>query len=85
MRKVFQAELHQVGEQLVEISRLVTEAMQKATTALDTADIELAQEVIAADARIDFLQTDLDERSIDILALQGPVASDLRMIVAHCG
>ena len=81
MRKVFQAELHQVGEQLVEISQLVTEAMQKATTALDTADIELAQEVIAADARIDFLQTDLDERSIDILALQGPVASDLRMIV----
>jgi phosphate transport system protein len=81
VRKVFQAELHQVGEQLVEISRLVTEAMQKATTALDTADIDLAQEVIADDARIDFLQTDLDERSIDILALQGPVASDLRMIV----
>ena len=37
--------------------------------------------MIAADARIDFLQNDLDERAIDILALQGPVASDLRMIV----
>ena len=81
MRKVFQAELHQIGEELTQISQLVTEAMQKATLAFEGADIELAQDVIAADARIDFLQNDLDERAIDILALQGPVASDLRMIV----
>ncbi|NKX50709.1 phosphate signaling complex protein PhoU [Arthrobacter deserti] len=81
MRKVFQAELHQVGEELIEISQLVTEVMVKANEAFTTADTELAQDVIAADARIDFLQRDLDERAIDILALQGPVASDLRMIV----
>ncbi|MHA7240823.1 phosphate signaling complex protein PhoU [Arthrobacter sp. TMS1-12-1] len=81
MRKVFQAELHQIGEELIEISRLVTEAIQKANSAFQGADTELAQEVIAADARIDFLQNSLDERAIDILALQGPVASDLRMIV----
>ncbi|ABY22159.1 PhoU [Renibacterium salmoninarum ATCC 33209] len=81
MRKVFQAELHQVGEELIEISALVTDAIEKANQAFTGADVELAQEVIAADARIDFLQNDLDERAIDILALQGPVASDLRMIV----
>jgi phosphate transport system protein len=81
VRKVFQAELHQIGEELTQISQLVTEAMKKATQAFETADTELAQDVIAADARIDFLQNDLDERAIDILALQGPVASDLRMIV----
>ncbi|WP_354182695.1 phosphate signaling complex protein PhoU [Arthrobacter sp. UYP6] len=81
MRKVFQAELHQIGEELTQISELVTEAMQKATLAFEGADTELAQDVIAADARIDFLQNDLDERAIDVLALQGPVASDLRMIV----
>lgn len=81
MRKVFQAELHQVGEELIEISMLVTEAIEKSVRAFQGADVELAQDVIAADARIDFLQNDLDERAIDILALQGPVASDLRMIV----
>ena len=81
MRKVFQAELDQVGDELVEISMLVTEAIEKAIHAFEAADVELAQDVIAADARIDFLQNDLDERAIDILALQGPVASDLRMIV----
>lgn len=81
MRKVFQEELTQVGEQLVEISKLVSEAMGKAATSFQVADVDLAEDVIAADARIDFLQTSLDERAIDILALQGPVASDLRMIV----
>ena len=81
VRKVFQEELTQVGDQLVEISRLVSEAIGKATTSFQVADVDLAQDVIAADARIDFLQNSLDERAIDILALQGPVASDLRMIV----
>ena len=81
MRKVFQAELHQVGEELIQIATLVQQALASARTAFLDADIQVAEEVISNDARIDFLQNDLDERSIDILALQAPVASDLRMIV----
>lgn len=64
------------------MSVLVSQAIEKASTALHTVDLELAQEVISQDARIDFLQNDLDERAIEILALQSPVASDLRTIVA---
>ena len=81
MRKVFQAELDQIGAGLTEIAGLVTEAMEQSVRAFQQSDVELAQDVITADARIDFLQNDLDERAIEILALQGPVASDLRMIV----
>ncbi|GAB3271591.1 phosphate signaling complex protein PhoU [Sinomonas notoginsengisoli] len=81
MRKVFQEELQKVHEDLVEISRLVAAALERAVESLTNADVELAQEVIAGDARIDFLQTALDEKAIEILALQGPVASDLRIIV----
>ncbi|GAB4100966.1 phosphate signaling complex protein PhoU [Sinomonas halotolerans] len=82
MRKVFQAELQEVREELAEIAQLVAEALDKAVESFESADVELAQEVIAADARIDFKQTALDEKAIEILALQGPVASDLRTIVA---
>ena len=81
MRKVFQADLQQIGEELIQMSQLVASAMERAFESFRNADIELAQEVIAEDAKIDFLQTQLDERAIDVLALQGPVASDLRMIV----
>lgn len=81
MRKVFQADLQQIGEDLIEMSQRVANAMERAWDSLSNVDVDLAQEVIAEDAKIDFLQTQLDERAIDTLALQGPVASDLRMIV----
>ena len=81
MRKVFQAELQHVGEELIHIATLVQEALGRASDAFLQADIQEAEEVITNDARIDFMQNELDERAIDILALQGPVASDLRMIV----
>ncbi|WP_144794440.1 phosphate signaling complex protein PhoU [Kocuria palustris] len=82
MRTVFQAELKQVGDELVAIARLVREALSEARSAFLDADLETAQEVISNDARIDHLQDELDERSIDILARQSPVASDLRMLVS---
>lgn len=81
VRKLFQADLINLGEQLIQITTLVHTAMEKAYTAFDTTDLQLAEEVIAADAKIDRLQVELDEKAIELLALQGPVASDLRMIV----
>ena len=81
MRKVFQADLQQIGDELIDMAAKVSTAMERAWDSLANADLDLAQEVIAADAKIDFLQNQLDERAIDTLALQGPVASDLRMIV----
>ncbi|WP_022871966.1 phosphate signaling complex protein PhoU [Nesterenkonia alba] len=81
MRKLFQEDLHNLGDKLSEMAVLVHEAMEKAYTAFETADVQLAEEVIAADGRIDALQTDLDEKAIELLSLQGPVASDLRLVV----
>lgn len=81
MRKLFQEDLQNLGEQLIDIASLVSRAMNNAYAAFEAADVQLAEEVIAADQRIDILQNDLDERAIDLLALQGPVASDLRTIV----
>ena len=82
MRKIFQADLEALGDQLVEISKLVSIAMERAYEAFEEADLELAERVIADDARIDFLQLALDEKAIELLALQGPVATDLRTVVA---
>lgn len=81
MRKLFQEDLHNLGDQLSDIAMLVTEAMEKAQRSFETADVQLAEEVIAADARIDAKQNGLDEKAIELLSLQGPVASDLRLIV----
>lgn len=82
MRDVFQQELHEVQQRLVEIAELVAEAMRKGTTAFQTSDIALAEQVIEEDARIDELALTLDELSIQILARQQPVARDLRVVVS---
>ncbi|MFM8204864.1 MAG: phosphate signaling complex protein PhoU [Actinomycetales bacterium] len=81
LRSAFQDELDGVTSTLVELSSIVSGAIDKATHALLTADLAEAEEVIAADDRVDNLQHELDARIIDIIARQQPVASDLRALV----
>ncbi|SDK25254.1 phosphate signaling complex protein PhoU [Cryobacterium sp. Sr8] len=82
MREVFQQELAEVQERLVEISRLVAVSIEKATRAFNESDVSLAEEVIADDDKIDALTVELDELAITILARQQPVARDLRIVVS---
>ena len=81
MRDAFHEELDQITDQLVEMTRLAGSAIGRATTALLDADLALAESVIAADEAIDQIQRDLDDRSIELLARQQPVATDLRIVV----
>ena len=81
MRDAFHEDLDRISDQLVEMTRLVSSAMSRATTALLDADITLAEQVIENDARIDALREELDMRAIDLLARQQPVATDLRIVV----
>ena len=81
IRSVFQDELDGVSQSLVDLSEMVSESITKATTAILTVDLKLAEEVIATDDQIDTYQHNLDARIIDIIARQQPVASDLRALV----
>ena len=81
MREQFQEELDGVGATLVQMAGLVRVAMDNATTALLTADLNLAEKVIADDSIIDEIQHELDARTINLIARQSPVASDLRTLV----
>lgn len=82
MREVFQQELAEVQERLVEIARRVAVSIDKATRAFNESDVNLAEEVIADDDKIDALTVELDELAITILARQQPVARDLRIVVS---
>lgn len=82
MREVFHQSLEDVQARLVEISELVTVAIDKATRAFGASDVALAEEVIEADEIIDEKAIAIDELAIEILARQQPVARDLRIVVA---
>ncbi|MFF9643712.1 phosphate signaling complex protein PhoU [Kitasatospora aureofaciens] len=81
MRDAYHEELDAIGDSLVEMARLVGSALGRATTALLDADLALAEGVIAADEKINDLHHELENRAIDLLARQQPVATDLRIVV----
>jgi len=81
MRDAYHEELDSIGDGLVEMARLVGSAIGRATTALLDADLNVAESVIAADERVDDLQRGLENRAINLLARQQPVATDLRIVV----
>jgi phosphate transport system protein len=82
MRAVFQQELQDVQERLVEISGLVASSIERATQAFNESNVALAETVIEEDQKIDSLAAELDELAIQILARQNPVARDLRIVVS---
>ncbi|MFV0251965.1 MAG: phosphate signaling complex protein PhoU [Beutenbergiaceae bacterium] len=82
MRAIFDQELEQVRDDLLQMSRHVADAIRDASTALTTGDLELAERVIEADSVIDEFERVLDERCVSLLARQQPVATDLRVIVS---
>jgi phosphate transport system protein len=82
MRAVFQQELQEVQDRLVEISTLVAGSIERATESFNTSNVALAETVIEEDQKIDQLAAELDELAIQILARQNPVARDLRIVVS---
>ncbi len=87
MRTEFRAELAEVSSLLVGMAEATRTAMRRATTALLTADRELAEAVIVGDSVINELHAQVEERVLSLLAQQAPVASDLRLVVTalHIG
>jgi phosphate transport system protein len=74
-------EIAAVNADLVELTRLVGSAMNRATQALLDADLQLAEQVIEQDARVDTLTDEVEARCFDIIAVQAPNDSDLRMVI----
>ncbi len=82
MRELFQQELHEVQDRLVEIAELVVDAITDAVEAFNKSDVTLAESVIVRDNKIDDAVVALDELAIAIMARQAPVAKDLRLVVS---
>jgi phosphate transport system protein len=82
LRSGFHHELEQICGDIAKLSAGVTEAIPRATDILLTQDLEGAEYMIMSDDEIDARSVALEERCYSMLALQSPVASDLRRVVS---
>jgi phosphate transport system protein len=82
MREAYHVELGQLAEELAHMCSMSGNAMELATRALLETDLGLAEQVIGDDAKIDDARSACEEHAYALLALQAPVATDLRTVLA---
>jgi phosphate transport system protein len=81
-RHHFEEELQLLKNRLLNMGALVEERVHDATHALIERRLDTAERIITSDQDVNELQIEIDERCLRLLALQQPMASDLRLITA---
>ena len=81
-RESYQDQLDQLRSDVLYMGELVGDRMRTALSAMESKDDEAAMEVIRGDEEVNELYLELEGDCVDLLALQQPVASDLRFIAA---
>ena len=81
LRTQFEEELLNLHNQFYEMGMMVSSAVHKSVRAYIKHDKILAQEVIENDININNMETRLEKKSFEMIALQQPVTTDLRMII----
>ena len=81
IRKRFSQEMDDLKLEVLRMAALTENALTKALRAFFERDSDMAEEVVEADEEIDLLEVDIDKRCLRLLALEQPMARDLRFII----
>jgi phosphate transport system protein len=81
-REAYHKDLHKIREEVLNMGSLVGKAIGDSVLSLKNRDVELAQKVIDMDNEIDAIDHTIEEDCMRLLALQQPMARDLRLIIS---
>ena len=82
MRTVFHKRLREIQDEILVMGSMVGKAILRSVEALKDRDINLAQHIIDDDQGINKKRFEIEERCIELIATQQPMATDLRTIAA---
>ena len=82
IRTGFHKRLREIQDDVLVMGSMATKAIQRSIEALKTRDLDLARQIIADDQLINHRRFGIEEKCIEIIATQQPMASDLRIILA---
>jgi len=80
--RAYDAELDAITAELARMGGLAEAEVSDAIRSIADRQLELADQVIERDARLDAMEADIQQKAIRLIALRQPVADDLRRIVA---
>jgi phosphate transport system protein len=81
-RVAFERQLLEAQQEMLILGTMVETAIERSIQALKDRDIGLARQIIADDAKINRRRYDIEEKCLEIIATQQPLAGDLRTIIA---
>ena len=81
-RESFRKHIKELEEEVTEMGKMVIAAINRSIDALKVLNSKEAEKIIANDKKINKMRWDIEEKCINLIATQQPVASDLREIIA---
>lgn len=81
VRERYIANLEKLKQNVIDMGHLSMQMIDDAQVALNKVDKELAGKIVQADEKVDTYEYEIEKRSADLLALQQPMAKDLRLII----
>jgi len=81
-RTAFERQLAEIQEEMLVLGGMVEAAIERGMEALRNRDVDLARVIIADDLKINDKRYDIEEKCLEVMATQQPLASDLRVIVS---
>jgi len=82
MRTRFHQSLDELKERLIGMGSLAEQAVEKAVEGYCSRDVKTCREVMKLETEINRIEREIDELALDLLAMQQPMAVDLRLITA---
>ena len=81
-RTAFHKRLREIQDDVLAMGSMVSKAMLRSIDALKNRELELAHQIVTDDKKINQKRFEIEEKCIELIATQQPMASDLRIILA---
>ncbi len=82
MRTAFHKKLREIQDDILAMGSMVSKALLRSIDALKNRDLGLARQIITDDQKVNGKRFEIEEKCIELIATQQPMASDLRIIIA---
>jgi len=81
-RESYYQHLRDLQDEVLVLGSMVEKAIARSVTALRERDLDLAHRIVAEDSKIDARSEEIEERCVQLIVTQQPVAGDLRLIIS---